>query len=352
MLVLLGFQGKCSSIARNFQVSHVYLREYEACARLDRGQHWTAVWWQLEGSERPLPVLDPQFVSVVPWSPQTQQVWPILRKKQERLKHGRSRGSTGRHRNPHSPCIDVPDASDATSGTEASAGQDSQDDTSTNTNLLLRAEILQDWVEDLAQVATDEHIVNPVGAHQSLAQAPGVNGQLDETQLVALPATSSALVSADSTGGSTLNPLLLPDSRLRGSQSTRISAVRDMYVGAEVTVAIANGRLSYYPSKSAFEAVCGNRLHGRCVMTRSSNARRGGQLGGRPVAFLCCFLANCNVESKEQHFLKSNLLFTREQRLSWRENLKGLPEGRLLLGLERKKNADEDSEPESLTGYL
>lgn len=76
-------------------------------------------------------------------------------------------------------------------------------------------------------------------------------------------------------------------------------AARAQRRSAEATCHMPGGSVSYYKSKSSFEAVCENRAHGRCVATRTSASRglaadgfpRGGAahrfLGG--VALACAY---------------------------------------------------------------
>eukprot|EP00971_Amphidinium_carterae_P175667 3481791-Amphidinium_carterae.1 len=324
-------------------------REYEAYDKLDRSLQWRVAWWQLENSTRPLPSLDPEYVSVVPLEVQSSQVWPLQcnRKSTRKVPRGHtSAASASSHAVPEvvSDAEQIMELDDSASDEwEIVPAEENE-----NTDLLLRAEILQDWVENFVH--------SDAGPVQGAAQHTEPEDELQDGSCSGgMPiddATNAPVVAAESAQSSTIVEVASHGNGLRGPQNPRAAALRTTCIGAEITIQVGTGRLSFYPSKSCFEAVCGNRAHGRCVMSRTNRCRKNGNIGGRPVPFLCCFLENSGVASKQDHFATANLAFPKHKRTTWRRHLEQTPEGRHLLSLERPRQQGEDSEPESLEGYL
>lgn len=126
--------------------------------------------------------------------------------------------------------------------------------------------------------------------------------------------------------------------------------------GADATVAMPGGTISFYRSKMAFEAVCDNKAHGRCVATRTARAKGGvGADGhprcGRPLGFLAAWLARGeHVTTKTEHW--SEFGTSHEERVACRALFSGTPSGRLLLSREREAGPGEPAELASLDGYM
>lgn len=129
-------------------------------------------------------------------------------------------------------------------------------------------------------------------------------------------------------------------------------------LGATVTLQCPGGSISHYPSKQAFEAVCCNKAHGRCVATRTQRGKRKGADGwpatGRPCGFLAAWLAaGESLATKEEHWAPGVLAQPLAVRVDLRRQIAESGEaGRLLLQQERAKEPAEPEEPESLAGYL
>lgn len=127
--------------------------------------------------------------------------------------------------------------------------------------------------------------------------------------------------------------------------------------GATVTVAMPGGTVSYYPSKAAFEAVCENAAHGRCVLTRSCRSRgvtaAGLPKGGRPVGFLAAWLGHAeSTPTKAAHWGAACLRNSLEARQVVRGAIVDSGEaGKLLTRCERALADGEPPEPPSLEGY-
>eukprot|EP00959_Pyramimonas_sp_CCMP1952_P171074 3574524-Pyramimonas_sp.AAC.1 len=115
---------------------------------------------------------------------------------------------------------------------------------------------------------------------------------------------------------------------------------------------VPGGSIRYYETGNRIEYVCGNPLHGKCVLTRQVNeGARPAQ--GRPNGLGVAWLALGPHCSKHQHHPKAKDPMgwpTRSQRQAGRDYLKGLdsdlPEAAALLRAERPKRSGEESEPE------
>ena len=72
-------------------------------------------------------------------------------------------------------------------------------------------------------------------------------------------------------------------------------AVRGIIGISEATFYVHGGKISYYPSKNSFEAVCGNKDHKRCVLTRTSKGRaaRGGKVVAGEAMWFPDVLVGC-----------------------------------------------------------
>lgn len=140
-----------------------------------------------------------------------------------------------------------------------------------------------------------------------------------------------------------------------GGASQQEGAARNP-VTSEVVLVTRWGKVTHYGHDGRFEAVC--RYHqsedGRikCRLTRTSkaNARRRAQ--GRPVGLLVAWLEDTahRPQTKREHVsaLHVNTAYSRECRKSYRNMVKTMTNGMLLLSKERERGADSDSEPEAV----
>lgn len=125
--------------------------------------------------------------------------------------------------------------------------------------------------------------------------------------------------------------------------------------GAAAVCYVPGGTLAYYGSKRAFEAVCENPAHGKCVATRTSTSKGttadGFPRSGRPVGFLAAWLARAEeAATKAEHWaMFDNPL---EARAGLREQIARTEAGTALQRCERAPAAGEPLEPPTLDGYL
>lgn len=124
---------------------------------------------------------------------------------------------------------------------------------------------------------------------------------------------------------------------------------------AKATSQVVGGRISFYESKGAFEAVCEHPLHGKCVATRTQKSNdmlaNGWPKGGRPVGFLAAWLhKGSTCDTKEGHWAAFHS--PEELRLQFRSEIAATLAGAALLACERPRVAGEPDEPPTLEGYM
>lgn len=123
---------------------------------------------------------------------------------------------------------------------------------------------------------------------------------------------------------------------------------------ATATWQVLGGRISFYSKKNAFEGVCQNPEHGKCVATRTNKSKGlcedGLPKGGRPVGFLAAWLSHSETtQTKEEHWAAFDN--SHEQRLDLRREIARTQGGAHLLTFERPLVDGESEEPRTLEGY-
>ena len=138
------------------------------------------------------------------------------------------------------------------------------------------------------------------------------------------------------------DPVPAPVAVARAPRAQRAGPQR---LGAVCVAAVPGGTISFYGVKEFFTATCGNKNHGRCVLTRSAvGGTRASQ--GRPLGLLTAWLSLSQaMETKAEHWDRS-LWPDATLRRRKRHELSGLEGGNDLLAFERPLLADEASEPE------
>lgn len=113
-----------------------------------------------------------------------------------------------------------------------------------------------------------------------------------------------------------------------------------------VTCSFPRGRVTWYRSKTAFQATCAGRNHVRCILTRTSN--NNGPMQGRPMALIAAWLSWPEDLTREQHMALVPELekFERlEARMQWRRQLLDGPQFAAMLQRERSLRPGEGPEP-------
>eukprot|EP00971_Amphidinium_carterae_P309679 6154355-Amphidinium_carterae.2 len=242
---------------------------------------------------------------------------------------------------------------------------DGQDDAGSQIDLLLWSEAMDDA---LVHVASDMNLVPSV---EELAKDVAANSSgtaLAEATLVTEPAPKQEMAASSSsrregpappiTDGSLMQPVV-PE--LEGDALTREPARLGLRGMADSTHYVAGGRISFYSSKNAFEAICSNPAHGKpgtCNMTRTCRGRiKNGEetaVAGRPIGFLAMWLSIAgDTATKEDHKSRARLAsFSMEQRQRARTAFISTGLGMEVASFERGRIGDEPEEPLELTGLL
>lgn len=123
------------------------------------------------------------------------------------------------------------------------------------------------------------------------------------------------------------------------------------------TVILADGRITYYDTKNAFEATCCHPDHGKCVLTRTArgiaNTRGRAHAGGRPLGYLAAWLRSASsFDNKAGHWSHAALRPSVEARRAARREIATAVGGQDLLSYERPVRPEEQSEPEDLHGLV
>ena len=348
------------------QASCNFETEFEVCAGLDLGRPWQISWWVLENTARPLSNINAGLVTIT-CSSQPSHLWPPAQTRRRR-RHP-VRATTG----------ELPPGAVAEEGAQAAAIPQAAA-TATTDVMESEAESEEDVEEEDDEVPDeedDEEIEQEVaGAFELLLQAELCDD--DEN-----PAAWADIL--ESAGQDGVGPAVLAEqeehcldaplpeeapppeadldvapARMEAAAAAvpavpKAAPVRGLVGMAEATFYAHGGKLSYYPSKSAFEAVCGNKEHRRCVLTRTSKGRaaRGGRVvAGRPCGFLMCWLAAGGACSKEEHKDKARMTFSLAERQAARRRMAESLAGRDVLACERAQAEGEGSEPETLEALI
>lgn len=125
------------------------------------------------------------------------------------------------------------------------------------------------------------------------------------------------------------------------------------------TVVFPWGKITFYESKGgAFEAICRNPAHGKCVLTRGARGKPGASSstsaprGGRPLGFLAAWLAKGDAASKEEHWSDVCIRPSLAARQAGREFVRSALHGEALMARERPAVPGEPPEPPTLDGLI
>ena len=204
------------------------------------------------------------------------------------------------------------------------------------------------------------------GVDPDAAPASEGDGDADLPPLPPLPGTPPGSSSSDSdssssnsssssdSGGDVAPPVPEPDAAAADAAEARIAGPRK---GAANVIFVAGGKLVCY--ENILVAECGNRRHGRCVLTRylkgSGNPARSGQ--GRPAGYEIAWLrkgTQDGIDSKEKHWAAENEPSKpdRQAARAWLKDKRaaGDMDAIGILAAQREKRGGEYSEPDVVPG--
>ena len=328
-------------------------------------------WYEIESSQRLLSKLHPSQITASPLQRiEDYNLWPPPRRT--------------RRKSAKRPAAVVPRSSQPSASTQIPLQDGMADDTESdsidlqdqdeeledavddgvpdeNMDLLLQSESLQEMYNEPASQLPDLQLPQQhppqagtmATASASVDVAPPLEPHIDEPSV---PAAVAVPQPPDADRVDIQPPDDAPDVPAHPRRAAR---------GVQGVAAAAwycdGGRISYYPLKNSFEAVCFDRNHGppgSCVLTRTSKGRKARGVetttAGRPLGMLALWLSrHHDYLSRDAHKSKENLrTFTQEARHDARLNLLSTEAGRSLAAFERDQLAGEPLEPESLTGLV
>eukprot|EP00971_Amphidinium_carterae_P174033 3449492-Amphidinium_carterae.4 len=359
--------------------------EWHAWKDLDLQQAWTLSYYILESSERGLEKLCPKYVSVVAYKQlQELHLWPTKRKPSKRKTRPASAGNMSSVVHPV-PVDEVSDESldeEEEGGNELleleeNAAEDEEDNNSEDDcleDLLWRtAEMAEETPKlqsEADEGAREASSTMRDGLEHPAFEAAHVEASLATTMAACIDVGNGARSSTDQAPNIALGPevpCMGAEDGVSGSQpaaciaepASQRSPQRDLgrkgpSDKATATLEVEGGRISYYAKKESFEAVCKNKAHSKCVLTRTAKGRRrkgrDGLYGGRPVAFMTLWLSRHECATKQEHWSTEQNMFTWTERHACRELLGVMPDAQALMCYEREPEPNEGSEPKDLFG--
>ena len=299
--------------AVNISAGCVFFTFWPAMQKLVLDRAWFVSFFRLRESSKPLSAFDASKATIVPMQVGSKvQIWPPSRVRQAKKAHD--------HLDPD------PDADDS------EGGDADEVDAARDFDKLLD--------EGLAAIHADmddqDQPAEPDGPDaDDSAEHPGPG-----------PGPDAAPEDPDADSNSS-------DS----STSIDLGSVRasiDLREGADVAVAVPGGVIRYYTKTMNFTATCNNPLHGKCVLTRKSEAYRRAAKSdnmaakGRPLGFMSAWLdMGRHKPSKDHHWDTANYPDF-HTRLVARLALSTASGGSDLLDKEREPRDGEGDEP---TGF-
>lgn len=326
---LVPIQYRCVA-APSREATGNFLIEYDGIHRIHRSDIVEVRWYRIQSDDCPIGQLPPHIVSIEPFPglPETTQVWPIRRRRVPR--------------HPPRPRSGKGDGGGQEEALPLEEGEASADEAAFVDGAHEDEEMFKALEEALLDGQALDLEAFGISAADLVSEEGGGDGSAEQ------PAAAAAASAATPPPDAAAVAQEAPDQ----ARERHAGAPRK---GADVTMHCPGGSISYYQSKQAFEAVCDNPAHGRCVATRTCRAKGmnpdGFSRGGRPVGFLAAWLAaGEGVGSKPEHWQLFET--SAEVRLQSRRRVAEVASGRTLLGRERPLEPGEPEEPTSLAGYL
>lgn len=314
---------------RAMQATGIFASDYDALDILSQFGIVDINWYRLVRSKRPVPTLQPNVVPIVAIAGSAEQrLRPV---KQRRFLRHRPRPADGLCEGGEGAVLeDDVEALDSDASDKEAAGAI---DLMGEEDVELRELLDELEAMDLASLLEGQIVADAPATEQHVEEAPA-------------PAAMQPAPSVDAPAAEPAEP-----------QGPFAQAAGPARKGATVVLQGPGGSIAFYGSKKAFEAVCENPRHGRCVLTRSCNARGvaadGFPKSGRPVGFLSAWLHHSSgTATKEEHWAAGCLKNSWERRAGLRAAIAESGDaGRQLLSCERPQAPGEPAEPASLEGY-
>ena len=290
------------------QATTNFVVEKDVFEHFDLSYDWWVQFYELERSDRPVPHVAPSVVPIVSSDDEAYSVWNRRRRRRapaQRAPRGaiEPRGSV---RGGVAPAVADADDVDSLAGGEGAA--------------------------DHEDVRVDEDAIDDDELDRIMEEAADLFMGEDDLAEGAEP-LAEAEVAEPAPPTPPLPPP--PEPPRRGGRSS------------DFTLVVEGGRITWY-GKGCFEAVCANKAHGRCVKTMNSNARPGSNptRGGRPLFFLCAWLANNGQATKAGHWQPETMVYDHATRLAARRRMMEAVGAELLATCERRREPGEGEEPE------
>eukprot|EP00971_Amphidinium_carterae_P277980 5518161-Amphidinium_carterae.3 len=359
-------------IAVIFKATGQFLVEYDAMERLLPDYAWSASWYRLDDSNKPVLDMSLHTVACLPFSIEPNPFWPLKRKVAQKR-----RGAQATTAHFAEPETQEPEADEAELDLpEPLHAQDG----ALPVPLLLRLEEaeLEELVyspkiqrkrkakpaQTLQATSAPEDaggdafpVVMPsvtsprMAAHQVPPSVALAASSVSSSS--AAPPNANAAAATAATEAATIPPPPPPPTILPKAKAQRVQFLdRDI---AAATVYYGSGKVSYYHSTGGFEARCMS--HDKCTLSRTAKGRqnRGRVVAGRPVGLLGSWLLlGQECASKEEHRDKTRItaFCTHESRVLARATIAGAAQGPELMNQERPCEIDEAEEPVDLLGLL
>eukprot|EP00971_Amphidinium_carterae_P024478 482618-Amphidinium_carterae.1 len=357
------------------EASKQFLTDMHALVLLDAKQCWRVSFYEMQHSGRPLLSLDPSKVCVVAMSSDFLSivVWPPTRKRRVARKKTRSAASK-RQCNDDAilkgqPSVLQDEGGHASDGADGNDDEDLDADEATNETILDGAleaaddRILESDLEDLLdRVEAQELAASMLAPSQphaassaDAASSPAAEGVVSLEMVAPHVPVTVAPTPEVAAGPSPASIMAAASGSAREEKPIRMPPLRGIIGSADATLFVAGGKISFYSSKGSFEARCGNKSHGTCVITRTNRGRtsRGKTfpLGGRPVAWMALWLGrSCACADKEAHWSKEDNMFSHASRMERRQELLLDRHACDLMAFERVPEEGEDLESADLKG--
>eukprot|EP00971_Amphidinium_carterae_P344747 6485336-Amphidinium_carterae.1 len=350
------------------EATHNYMTEYDFLHMASPDRHWTLKFWCIEDTDRKLTSWRCRYLTVVLHKDVLLQLWPLQckarnfasRKKRVQGWDAAAAQAVTQDAQPGEDDVLQDDVSDEELPTHDEVAEEEEERAAQLLEMLVQANVAEGV--PLEDIFAADLQAEPV---QSIAEGDLQVHEAASTARASTDPMPDQIATTTSAPMETSLPVVVPVAAPSEvpSPAGRSTAIRGVSSTAAATWIGPNGRISFYLSKQAFEAVCTNPSHSfpghRCVLTRGnkSKAVKGARrAGGRPLGFLVAWLKSSTCfPTKADHRNVANMQFSLADRQAGRGHLMTSAVGVALAAYERAhdENIDgADLEPASLAGYL